>query len=187
MAKILIIEDDRTLCHDMVHAVAGWEHSVESAETASDGFKAIEDWRPDVVLCDLNLPDGSGMDIMRFINSVNSDHFNVTFLFISSESLGRVVTEALNLGADDYLIKPVDYDVLRARIDGLLRKQKKYEAGLETVSIETSALNGAAFVASFSLGFLLLGLGSVSFVYWFKVVLGINIFDGLHFSDVLPF
>ncbi len=128
MAKVLIIEDDRTLCHDMVQAVANWGHSVRSAETVNDGFSIIQDWHPDVVLCDLNLPDGSGMDIMRLINSCDVAYFKVAFLFISAEPSRHVVTKALNLGADDYLIKPLDLEVLRARIEGLLRKQEKYEA-----------------------------------------------------------
>ena len=187
MAKILIIDDDRTLCHDMLNVIAGWGHDVFSAETAKEGFKAIEDWRPDVVLCDLNLPDGSGLDIMRLINSVNTEFFNVMVLFISSEPAARIVTEALNLGADDYLIKPVNYDVLKARIHGLLRKQEKYEVGLNAVSNEKAVLDAAKFAASFSLCFLLTGLASISMIYWFKVVLGINLFVDVHFSDVLPF
>jgi DNA-binding response OmpR family regulator len=127
MAKVLIIEDDKTLCHELEHIIADLGHSVRSAETAYVGFNVIKEWHPDVVLCDLNLPDGSGMDIMRLINSCDAEYFKVAFLFISAEPSRDIVTKALNLGADDYLIKPIDPDVLRARIQGLLRKQEKYE------------------------------------------------------------
>lgn len=127
MAKVLIIEDDRALCFEMSHAVGNWGHSVRSAETANAGFNIIKQWHPDVVLCDLNLPDGSGMDILRLSNSSDAEYFKVAFLFVSAEPSRYIATETLNLGADDYLVKPIDLDVLRARVDGLLRKQEKYE------------------------------------------------------------
>ena len=148
MAKVLIVDDDKTLALDLSHTVSGWGYDVRVAETVSGALEAVKDWLPDVILCDLNLPDGSGMDIMKFVNLVNSEVLSVTFLFVSSEPATNVVTEALKLGADDYLIKPLDYDVLKARIHGLLSKQAKYEASLNSLSDETAARNGAFFAAS---------------------------------------
>jgi len=187
MAKVLIIDDDKALCYDMSQSVAEWGHEVRTAETATGGFTALDDWRPDVVLCDLNLPDGSGMDIMRYINSIGVEASDVTFLFISTEPAARAITDALNLGADDYLVKPIDYGVMKARINGLLRKQEKYAVEFDNLTGETAAINGVKFAAVFTIGFFILGITSLALIYWFKSVLGINLFDDVHFRDVLPF
>ena len=102
--------------------------------------------RPDIVVLDIRLPDGSGIDFCREIR----DSIEIPILFLSILSDKNDIVSALRAGGDDYLSKPFDFDVLEAHIEALLRRSSaaKQDAADELVlsGIKLDALSRRAYV-----------------------------------------
>lgn len=183
MARILVVEDDGALRYDMSQRVTEWGHVVRVASNGRQGFEAIEEWQPDMVLSDINMPDKTGFDLMRHVKAQGAEFADMAFLFISSRSTQKMIVEGFEIGADDYLTKPVDYNLLKAKLDAHLRKRSALLTKRENDHVTASLRNGTAFAATFAIGALLLGISAFMIVYWFKSILGINIFADVHLSD----
>ena len=179
MARILIVEDDSALRYDMAETLKGWGHEVGTAADGRQGFNIIEDWQPDLVLSDINMPNGTGFDLIRHIRSLDPEYAGMAFLFISSLSAPKMVVEGLDIGADDYVTKPVDYKLLKAKLEAHLRTRE----AMQDMAVHNSLWSGTFFAATFAGGFLVFGALAFMIVYSFKTVLGINIFEDVHLKD----
>jgi DNA-binding response OmpR family regulator len=120
--KILCIEDDRDtaslICEELVDR--GFE--VRAAYNGCDGLSAILEEPPDLVLSDIGMPGMSGFELLRTLTSMEPRFESMPFVFLTALSdLDNELT-GWNLGADDYLTKPVDYDVLAALIAARLTR-----------------------------------------------------------------
>jgi len=117
--QALVVEDDARQCHALCDALSEWGF-VPTAAAA--GSAALEHWqalRPDVVLLDLGLPDMDGLDVLQ---SARRQGLAAPVLLLTARAtLGDRIL-GLNLGADDYMLKPCDMDELRARLQALLRR-----------------------------------------------------------------
>ena len=138
MAKILVIEDElniREVLKDILD-LAGYE--VETASNGRSGFEAFSNNRPDLVLCDVNMPDLNGFDLLSAINQRFSDEVIPPFLFLTANVEPEDIRAGLNLGADDYITKPFDHREILQIIKLRLDKRKKLMAESKDVS---SAVN----------------------------------------------
>ncbi len=116
---ILIIEDDHELTHFLQDALQTQGYKTLVAYSGREGLRAIETWSPNLVILDLSLPDIDGFDVCQRIRE--QDHrLPILILTGRTETANRV--KGLNLGADDYLVKPFDLDELLARVSALLRR-----------------------------------------------------------------
>ena len=114
MAAILAIEDDWTVRTVLEHALASAGHDVEVVSGVVDGRRRLSDARYDVILLDLNLPDGNGLDFLR---DIRREHGNeVSVLVLSGMRQEDAVVQGLQLGADDYVTKPFSPPELLARV-----------------------------------------------------------------------
>jgi two-component system, NtrC family, response regulator PilR len=107
----LLIVDDEASLRDFLSIVfeeEGW--AVETAGSLEEAHGSIQRKEPDVVLCDLMLPDGSGIDFIRDIK-VNSP--SIPFIMITAHTSTRTAVEALKAGAIDYIAKPFDIEELK--------------------------------------------------------------------------
>lgn len=126
--RIVVVEDDPALASLLVEYLSGHGFSVEALPRATDAVRKICLSRPDLVVLDIMLPDGSGLDICRELR--RSWRGPVIFLTALGEDTEVIV--GLELGADDYIPKPVSPRVLLARIRALLRRNSG-DMGSETV------------------------------------------------------
>jgi two-component system nitrogen regulation response regulator GlnG len=111
MARLLLIDDDPVLILDQVNHVFGAAgHEVEVARTGGEGLKRAADRPPDVVLLDLRLPDGSGLDVYQRLREADA---RTPVVFITAANDADSAIEAMKRGAFDYLFKPVDLGRLR--------------------------------------------------------------------------
>src|SRR5436190_4730639 len=108
--NLLIIDDEASLRDflTIVFEEEGWR--VESAPSLADGRAAIQRTEPDVVLCDLMLPDGSGIDLIRDVKAASP---SIAFVMITAHTSTRSAVEALKAGAVDYIAKPFDIEELK--------------------------------------------------------------------------
>jgi two-component system response regulator PilR (NtrC family) len=107
----LLIVDDEASLRDFLTIVfeeEGW--SVSTAASLADAHAALARHEPDVVLCDLMLPDGSGID---FIREAKSNTPSIAFVMITAHTSTRSAVEALKAGAVDYIAKPFDIEELK--------------------------------------------------------------------------
>ena len=114
MAAILAIEDDWTGRTVLEHTLSTAGHRVDAVSGAAEGRERLTAARYDVVLLDLNLPDGNGLDLLR---EIRRDHgTNLSVLVLSGMRQEEAVVRGLELGADDYVTKPFSPPELLARV-----------------------------------------------------------------------
>ncbi|MBN9028939.1 MAG: DNA-binding response regulator [Rhizobiales bacterium 63-7] len=117
--RILLIEDDPVLGEALRDHVAGQGHAVDWMQTLGDARDALRVVDYALILLDLRLPDGSGIDFLRALRR-RSDARPVIILTAHDQISDRI--EGLNSGADDYLVKPFDLGELTARILAVSRR-----------------------------------------------------------------
>ncbi|MFN6340170.1 MAG: response regulator transcription factor [Cyanobacteriota bacterium] len=118
--KLLVVEDDPLIRRSLSEMVEAWGYA---RDTASDGEQAWEMTRRcpyDLILLDLNLPRLDGLSFCRRLREAGGPQPLVLMLTARDTNQDKVV--GLDQGADDYMVKPFDPDVLRARVQALLRR-----------------------------------------------------------------
>ena len=107
----LLIVDDEASLRDFLTIVFEEEHCrVETAATLAEAHAALQKREPDLVLCDLMLPDGSGLDLLRDIKAQNP---SIAVIMITAHTSTKSAVDALKAGAHDYIAKPFDIDELK--------------------------------------------------------------------------
>jgi DNA-binding response OmpR family regulator len=114
--RILLVEDDRRVSAVMVSMLQRRGYEVEHAATATAALEAAP---CDLVLLDMNLPDGDGLDVCRALRARN-DQVGIIAVTARGEERDRIT--GLRVGADDYVVKPFSMAELEARIEALLRR-----------------------------------------------------------------
>ena len=116
--KILIVEDDKTLNNGIAMTLGGYE--IVQAYHLAEARRLLADSHPDLVLLDINLPDGSGLDFCRELKK-DSD---VPVIFLTANDMEIDVVAGLESGASDYITKPFSLAILRARVAAVLRDRE---------------------------------------------------------------
>ena len=119
--KVIIVEDERQIRRFVRAALEEEGCRVFEAETSAQGLIESGNQKPDLVVLDLGLPDGNGIDFIRDLRAWS----DVPILVLSARSHERDKIQALDVGADDYLTKPFGVGELRARARALLRRQSR--------------------------------------------------------------
>ena len=122
MSKILIIEDDFMIAESTQTLLKYQGFDVDWVNNGIDGLKKIQHEQVDVVLLDLGLPMMDGMQVLK---QIRQNHPTLPVLIISARDQLQQRVDGLNQGADDYLVKPYEFDELLARIHVLLRRSGK--------------------------------------------------------------
>src|SRR5690349_15043323 len=117
--RILLVEDDAVLCGVVERSLAETGHRVDVARSAGDAAHLWHVQSFDAVLLDLNLPDGSGLAVLREARA-RGDRTPVLVLTARNRTDERIA--GLDAGADDYLGKPFDLGEVRARVRALARR-----------------------------------------------------------------
>ena len=120
--KILIIEDDADITSMIsLSLIMRWpELEILQSITGNDGIKLAEKYQPDMIILDLGLPDIDGFDVLKSVKTF----LNIPVLIITVRNDDRYVITGLELGADDYMIKPFNQLVLLARVNALIRRHQ---------------------------------------------------------------
>ena len=115
--KVLIIEDEGNIRHFVKTILAANGYQVIEAKTAAEGKMAFMSHSPDVVILDLGLPDGDGMDFLMLIRQ----DFSTPIIVLSARTDEKDKVAALDAGANDYITKPFGTAELQARVRAALR------------------------------------------------------------------
>ena len=117
--RILLIEDEPALGQAVREHVAATGHAVDHVLRLDDAWAALRGVDYGLILLDLHLPDGRGLDLLKRLRSAG-DKRPVIILTARDQIRDRI--EGLNAGADDYLVKPFDLDELTARVGSVIRR-----------------------------------------------------------------
>lgn len=127
IAKVVVCEDDEATLGLLVDNLTADRYAVEAAPTAADALRQCQYWRPDFLLLDLNLPDASGLDVLRELRepdrSISRFDPDLAVIVLSGRGSERDRVRGLQQGADDYLVKPFHYPELLARLEAVLRRR----------------------------------------------------------------
>lgn len=123
METILIIEDDRILNRGVSFALKKEGYNVISNYNISEGKVSIMENNIDFLLLDINLPDGSGLDLCEQIN----DKINFPIVLFTANDTDEDMIKGFEMGCDDYIAKPFSMDVLKLKINAILKISGKVE------------------------------------------------------------
>ena len=124
MYRALIVEDDAGIAEAIRRAARSWDLEVTQAEDLHDVMASFAAVQPHIVLLDISLPFFNGYHWCSEIRRVS----NVPILFLSSAADNLNIVMAMNMGADDFIAKPFDLDVLMAKVQALLRRAYDFAA-----------------------------------------------------------
>ena len=124
MHELLLVEDDDALGRGIRLALEGGGLRVTVCRTLAEGRRTLEDGAFDLLILDVNLPDGNGLDFLR---TLRRDHAAPVIL-LTANDLETDIVAGLELGADDYITKPFSLAVLRARVNAQLRREAAPQA-----------------------------------------------------------
>ena len=123
MKKILLVEDNETIIMGLKYSLEQENFKVISAKNVIESKEKLKQEKIDLILLDISLPDGNGFDICKDIKQ-NQD---IPVIFLTAQDEETSVVLGLDLGADDYIVKPFRTRELISRINSVLRRYGKKE------------------------------------------------------------
>jgi len=119
-ARILVVDDEPQLTRVLRTGLKSRGYDVRAAADGLAGFEAFNDWRPDLVITDLAMPNVDGLELCRRLRAISQ----VPIIVLSAKGEEKTKVEALDLGADDFVTKPFGIDELLARVRASLRRAR---------------------------------------------------------------
>jgi len=140
--KLLIVEDDIKLAKNLTQILMRNRFVVDIAHTKETGLIELEVNEYDCILLDINLPDGNGFDLVESLRKTNN---KTPIIIITARGDVENRVNGLNLGADDYIPKPVDSNELIARIHAVVRRNSN--SALPIIKIGSLTIKPAEHIA----------------------------------------
>src|SRR5882724_1261411 len=134
--KVLVIEDEASLLRSIIEYFEKEDFSCEGGSSYREAIVKIEDFQYDCIILDINLPGGSGLDLLQYLRSNKKE--DGVIIISARDSLDDKIA-GLNRGADDYLIKPFHLSELNARVKALVRR--KYGRGADSITLGNLTIN----------------------------------------------
>jgi DNA-binding response OmpR family regulator len=144
--RILIVEDDQKIANSIKKGLEQEAYAVDVSYDGEDGFDLAVTEEYDVIILDWMLPKKNGIN---FCKELRQENVHVPVLMLTAKGQIKDRVDGLDVGADDYLVKPFAFDEFLARVRALLRRPKKYIAStlvcgdltLDTVNFEVNIKN----------------------------------------------
>ena len=146
MKRILIVEDDAALRLDLTQTIEDWGYEVRNASSGVNGSRLILEWEPHLVLCDINMPLMSGPDLRHKMLESHKEKSDIAFLFMSASAPVSTKGVGLDMAADGFVAKPINYNALRDKIQTQLIIYGSDRFGARKVVAGVGAFLGIMFV-----------------------------------------
>jgi DNA-binding NarL/FixJ family response regulator len=126
MKTILVIEDQPVMRHKTVTILKMEGFEVLEAGNGAEGIRVAKDELPDLILCDIMMPDGDGYQVLQSVR-LNRATATTPFIFLTAKGEKKELRAGMNLGADDYLIKPTPRADLLEAIEARFERQRQHD------------------------------------------------------------
>lgn len=124
--KVLVVDDEPQIIRVLRHILTAHNYSVRTSEDGEAALEVFDEWRPDLVLTDLQMPNMDGLELCRRLRKLSE----VPIVVLSVRNEEDTIVEALDAGADDYVTKPFGTNELLARIRSSLRRAPERAADM---------------------------------------------------------
>lgn len=163
MAKIVCVEDEAGIREDITETLELAGHTVIQAENGALGLVAILKERPDLAISDVTMPEMSGHDLLRVLRESHPELADMPFVFLSALADRKDQIAGHQLGADDYLTKPVDFELMHVIINAKLQRAERVQERKDTQLINLyGALTGTPVHDSERVKRMLSGAGTMT-------------------------
>ena len=125
MFKVLVIDDDDAVRHALTAALEIYGYETATATNGIDGLAKAQQWLPDLILCDVNMPGMDGREVLQRARN-DPELANRQFVLMTGNQEQNPLREGMNLGADDYLPKPFELSQLKTCVESRLRRAQTY-------------------------------------------------------------
>ncbi|HHX89708.1 MAG TPA: response regulator transcription factor [Paracoccus sp.] len=149
---ILCVEDEDDLRLDLVDELKEAGYTVIEARDGVQAQARIAAARPDLILCDINMPGCNGYDLLDELRRKRPELAEVPFIFLTALADPREVVRGKRAGADDYLVKPVDFDLMLATVEARLREVSRIRSAQQEQIDTLRQVLGGLHTASASQG-----------------------------------
>ncbi len=122
MATILCIDDEEYLLDDIAELMESCGHKAIRANDGRKGLQMILHLKPDLVISDISMPGMSGLELVKELRSKHLDFAEMPVVLLSAMSNRQQILKGFDEGADDYLTKPVDFELLERKVKAILRQ-----------------------------------------------------------------
>ena len=122
--KVLIVEDERDICELMVFHLSKQNLDVDFTEDGRKAYGLLLKQKYDLIIMDWMLPEMSGLNLISWIRKKDHLQYKTPVLMVTAKSDPESIVLGIETGADDYMVKPFDFNVLRARAQNLLERAK---------------------------------------------------------------
>ena len=147
MKKILVIEDEPQTRKNIALILQMEGFEAVTAANGRIGLEVAAREKPDVILCDVSMPELDGHEVLRSLRAV-PETASIPFIFLTARGERQDLRSGMNLGADDYMVKPIDPDDLLAAIQArLVRQRQTTDAALRGVDAELDFSSAAPLEA----------------------------------------
>ena len=135
MKTILIIEDNDGVRENLAEILELSGYNVLSAANGKEGVSLAKNEQPDLVLCDVSMPELDGFGVLKILNK-ESDTFDIPFIFLTARVEPSDFRKGMGLGADDYITKPFDDTELLEAVETRLKKSERLRAVIKATGKE---------------------------------------------------
>lgn len=141
MSLVLLVEDNSEIMEINAIALKRYGYNILQAGTVEQALRLLSVHTPDIIVLDIMLPDGNGLDLCRKLKKER----DIPILFLSALGANKDMIEGLRAGGNDYLVKPYPLDVLAARIEVQLRQSRQREAAFTFGDLRFDLISASAF------------------------------------------
>lgn len=143
MKTILCVEDELNILDNNRKALEDNGYTVLTAENLAEARKHLEEQTPDAIILDIMLPDGLWLELLKGLRAGGS---NIPVLLLTAWGKPSDVARGLREGANDYLSKPFDYEVLLARLEAMFRNVEQVPERVTRGALSLDISSGQAFL-----------------------------------------
>ena len=142
--KVLCVEDEHEILDTMAEILRDEGFEVFEANNGKKGFESFLHNKPDIIISDIMMPELDGYGFLKMVRESKDKNHTVPFIFLSALGQKENVLKGVDLMANDYLVKPIDFEILIAKIKektaNAMRVQKLHNVGIKNIKSQISAV-----------------------------------------------
>ncbi len=148
LGKVLIVDDEPDIVEFLSYSLKGKGYLIASAKDGVEAIKRAKDFRPDLILLDIMMPNKDGIETIRELRSL-PEFDDTAIIFLTALNDEKYEIEGLKIGADDYISKPIKPELLATRIGSALRRFRKDEEQEQKQTFGDLEINKTKFTVSY--------------------------------------
>ena len=142
--KVLCAEDESEIRETIAEILRDEGFEVFEAKNGKEAFEMYVAHKPNVVISDIMMPEVDGYALLKLVRESRDKNNNVPFIFLSALGQKENIVKGVNLSANDYLVKPIDFEILIAKVrekaQSAIKLQKAHEVGIKNIKTQISTI-----------------------------------------------